>query len=202
MTQTAQRFGEVVEASVERLVGQCHRLYEAPPLGALVRAGDAEHAIYAVVTGVATASLDPTRRVIARGADLESDADVYREHPQLERLLRTDVSLAVVGHADAGALRQYLPPLPPRIHTSLHACAPGETREFTARFDFLGLLAGRVEPAADDVLAAALRQAAPAHERPGDFLHDAGRAVAAIMGADTARLTAVLRRLPLGGEGA
>ena len=197
-TQVAQRFGEVVEASVERLVGQCHRLYEAPPLGALVRAGDAQHAIYAVVTGVATASLDPTRRVIARGADLESDAEVYREHPQLERLLRTDVSLAVVGHADDEALRHYLPPLPPRIHTSLHACASGETRDFTARLDFLGLLAGRSEPASDDVLAAALRHAASAYERPTDFLHEAGRAVATMLGADTARVAAVLRRLPLG----
>ena len=68
------RFGEVVEASVERLIGQCHQLYEAPPLGALVRAGDG---VFGVVSGIATSALDPSRRVIARGHDAASEAEVY-----------------------------------------------------------------------------------------------------------------------------
>ena len=45
---TAVRFGEVVEASIERLLGQCHELYDAPVLGTLVRAGES---VYAVVEG-------------------------------------------------------------------------------------------------------------------------------------------------------
>jgi len=194
----AARFGEVVEASIERLVGQCHLLYKAPPLGALVRAGDAGDAAYSIVAGVATSSLDPTRRVIARGANADSEAAVYREHPQLERLLRTEVALAVVGHTQDGEVRQYLPPLPPHIHTFLYACSPQEVRAFTEELDFVGHLARRMEPAADDVLAAALRHAATAYEQPEAFLARAGRTVALHMGADTARLTGLLRRLPLG----
>ena len=133
----ASRFGEVVEASVERLVGQCHRLYEAPPLGALARAGDS---IFAVVDGVSTASIDPGRQVIARGTDAESEEDIYAEHPQLERLLRTEVTLTVIGYEDGERIFQHLPPQPPRIHTFLHRCSDDEARRFMERTDFLALL--------------------------------------------------------------
>ena len=193
---SAHRFGEVVEATLDRLVAQCHRLYDAPPLGALVRAGD-EGPVYAVVSGVATAGLDPTRRAVARGADAESEAEVYREHPQLERLLRTDVTLLVMGHAQGGELRHYLPPAPPRVHAFAYICTEEEVRRFTVSPDFVVPLAASREATADDVLAAALRQAALAYDRPQEFLVRAGRAVASVLSGDTARLTAVLRRLPL-----
>ncbi len=193
---TAQRFGEVVEATVERLVAQCHRLYEAPPLGAFVRAGDATP-VYAVVSGVATSSLDPTRRAVARGADAESEAEVHRENPQLERLLRTDVTLSVVGHTEGGEVQHYLPPLPPRVHTFVYVCPPEEVRRFTQRLDFVASLAGGRDSSTDDVLAAALREAAGAYDDPHGFLVRAGRAVALLLGSDTIRLSGILRRLPL-----
>ena len=219
----ATRFGEVVEASVETLIGQCHRLYEAPPLGTLVRAGDD---VYGIVSGIVTSALDPTRRVIARGADAATEAEVYAAHPQLERLLRTDVTIAVVGHRpppdDAprrndGPFAQYLPPLPPRIHTFLYACGAAEARAFlgfdggsldggsldgkrgdaaSVRLDFVSLLIGG-GPAHDDVLAAALRRASLAFDAPAEFLLAASRAVAVLLANDTARLNTILRRLPL-----
>ena len=219
----ATRFGEVVEASVETLIGQCHRLYEAPPLGTLVRAGDD---VYGIVSGIVTSALDPTRRVIARGADAATEAEVYAAHPQLERLLRTDVTIAVVGHRpppdDAprrndGPFAQYLPPLPPRIHTFLYACGAAEARAFlgldgggfdgggldgkrgdaaSVRLDFVSLLIGG-GPADDDVLAAALRRASLAFDSPAEFLLAASRAVAVLLANDTARLNTILRRLPL-----
>ena len=194
---TASRFGEVVEASVERLLGQCHRLYAAPVLGTLVRAGES---VYAVVEGVETVALDPTRPIVARGAEAASEAEVYAEHPQLELLLRTQVTLAVVGHREGSDVRQYLPPLPPRIHTFLYVCPPEEVRGFFAggRLDFASLLIRRGLPAGDDVLAAVLRQAAAAFEAPGDFLLTASRSVASLLAGDTARLNAIVRRLPLG----
>ena len=224
----ATRFGEVVEASVQTLIGQCHRLYVAPPLGTLVRAGDD---VYGVVSGIVTSALDPTRRVIARGADAATESEVYAAHPQLERLLRTDVTIAVVGHRpppdDAprrndGPFAQYLPPLPPRIHTFLYACSAAEARAFlgldgggfdsggfdsggldgerrgaaSVRLDFVSLLIGG-GPADDDVLAAALRRASLAFDAPAAFLLAASRAVAVLLANDTARLNTILRRLPL-----
>lgn len=194
---TAVRFGEVVEASIERLLGQCHELYGAPVLGTLVRAGES---VYAVVEGVETVALDPTRPIVARGAGAASEAEVYAEHPQLERLLRTQVSLSVIGHREGQDVRQYLPPLPPRIHTFLHVCPAEEVRDFFAdgRPDFASLLIRRGAPAGDDVLAAVLRQASAAFDAPGDFLLTASRGVASLLAGDTARLNAIVRRLPLG----
>ena len=194
------RFGEVVEASVEQLVGQCHQLYEAPPLGALVRAGDG---VFGVVSGIATSALDPSRRVIARGQDAASEAEVYAAHPQLERLLRTDVTITVVGHREgSGPVRQYLPSQPPRIHTFLYTTQPDEVRWFFGgdgglSLDFVPLLVGW-GGAADDALAAVLRQAAPAFDDPRSFLVEASRAVAVALAGDTARINAIVRRLPLG----
>ena len=188
------KFGEVVESSIERLIGQCHVLYGAPPLGALVRAGED---IFAIVSGVSAAALDPGRRVIARGAGFASEADVYAEHPQLERLLRTDVTLTVVGHREGERLFRRLPPAPPRVHAFLYACSPEETAAFMHPADWTAVLLSGALPAADDVIAAALRQAAPCFPDPRAFLMSAGRAVAAQLPADAARLAAIMRRLPL-----
>jgi hypothetical protein len=195
-----ERFGEVVEASVEQLMGQCHRLYEAPALGTLVRAGED---VFGVVSAIATSALDASRRVIARGADVETEAEIYAAHPQLEKLLRTDVKVAVTGHREAnGVMHQYLPAQPPRIHTFLYTCTPDDVRGFfgvgaAPRLDFLYLLAGFGGPG-DDVLAASLRNAARAFDDPRAFLIAASRAVAVELSGDTARINAIVRRLPIG----
>jgi len=188
------KFGEVIEASVDRVVGQCHALYGAPPLGTLVRVGAS---LFAVVDGVSTAALDPGRRVIARGAELASESDVYAENPQLERLLRTDVTLTVVGHEEGGRFFQHLPPLPPRIHTFLYACSGAEVRGFMERSDWTALVLASALPTADDVLAAALRVAAPEFGDPRAFLVQACRAIAVQLPTDAARLAAIMRRLPV-----
>lgn len=191
----SSRFGEVIEASAERLIGQCHNLYEAPALGSLVRAGDL---IFAVVDGITTTAIDPGRRVIARGANAESVEDVYAEHPQLERLLRTDVSLSVVGYQDEMRIFQHLPPLPPHIHTFLYKCSAAEVLSFMERVDFLAMLLTSGLPTSDDVIAATLRQAASSFDDPRSFLIQASRSLAAQLPTDAARLTAIMRRLPIG----
>ena len=193
------RFGEVVEASVEQLTGQCHRLYEAPPLGTLIRAGEE---VFGVVSGIATSALDPSRRVIARGADLETEAEIYAAHPQLEKLLRTDVIITVTGHREPnGTMHQYLPPQPPRIHTFLYSGTADDVHDFfgvgaAPRMNFVHLLAGYGGPG-DDVLAATLRAAAKAFDDPRAFLVAASRAVAVVLSGDTARIDAIVRRLPI-----
>ena len=194
------RFGEVVEASVDQLMGQCHQLYESPALGTLVRAGED---VFGVVSGITTTALDPSRRVIARGAEVETEAEIYAAHPQLEKLLRTDVKIAVTGHREAsGVVHQYLPSQPPRIHTFLYTCTPDEVRSFfgigaVPRLDFLHLLAGFGGPG-DDAMAAALRNASQAFNDPRAFLVAASRTVAMELSGDTARINAIVRRLPIG----
>lgn len=194
--ETGQRFGEVVEATVDLLVAQCHRLYGAPPLGTLIRSGDGTP-VYSIVSGIATSSLDPTRRAVARGAGAESEAEIHREHPQIERLLRTDVTLSVVGHVRDQEIYHYFGPLPPRVHTFVYICTPEEVRRFTRSLDFIASLTNRQNFSSDDVLAATLREAAGSYENPREFIVRAGRSLASLLGNDTIRLSGILRRLPL-----
>ena len=196
INEVAQRIAEVIESATERFTAQCYRLYEAPPLGTLVRAGG-EAPVYGVVASIATTSLDPGRRVIARGAEEATEEDVYRSNPQLERLLRTDFQATVVGHSANGTVRHGLPPLPPHIHAFVFTCLPKEVCQFTEDLDFLSLLIGQGTGVADEVAAAYLRQAATAHQDAEAFLVRAGRELATLLGGDIQRLNAILRRLAL-----
>ena len=215
-----QRIGEVVEAASHRFLAQCYRLYCSPPLGAFVRTrsvrtdlspfvdgvqgaveggaeADTSH-VYAVVCGISTESLDPGRPVIARGEDENRDEDVYRSNPQLERLLCTRFEALIVGHSEGDTCVQYLPALPPRIHSFVYLCTPEEVGRFTRSLDFLSLLVNSVpsgQGIADEVVAACLRQAGAHLEDSGSFLVGAGKALAVQLADDTPRLNSILRRL-------
>jgi len=191
------RFGEVVEASIEGLVGQCDQLFAPPPLGALVRAGASSSGIYGVITGSETSSLDPTRRIISRGANLDSDERVYQENPQLNRLLRTDVKIMVVGYRVNGVLNYYLAPYPSNIHTSIYLCPTEEVQEFNQFLDYLSLLAHASIKSPDDILASVIKYASQQHDSPSEFINQAARAIALILGSETQRLYEILKRLPL-----
>ena len=189
-----QRIAEVVEAATDRITAQCYRLYGASPLGTLVRTGG-DTPIYAVVSGITTASLDPGRKVIARGADEATQEDIYRNNPQLERLMRTDFVATVVGHSTDDGISHFLPPLPPPIHTFVYACEPQETRRFTELLDFLPLMTSNGGVVGDEVVGAFLLQAAAASPDPQEFLVRAGREVASLLSDEVQRLNLILRRI-------
>ena len=204
------RIGEVVESASHRFTAQCYRLYQAPPLGAFVRTGSTATAgfgqisdadgssIYAVVNGVSTQALDPGRPIIARGEEQDSEEGVYRDNPQLARLLCTRFEALVVGHRDGTAYNQRLPAFPPRIHAFVYVCNPEEVNRFTDSLDFIYLLvnsapAGR--GVADEVVAACLRQASGHREDSRGFLVAAGKALAVQLAGDLPRLNSMLRKL-------
>ena len=199
MDQAAQRpadraVGEIVEASTAEILAQCHRLYEAPPLGALVKSeGDAP--VYGVVAEVTTRSIDPGRRTMAMGEDDPSGDAVYERNPQLARLLATEFRAAVVGHLDDGRVRRYLAPLPPRIHDFVFCCADDETAAFSEALDFLPLLMAAPVGSPDEVVAAFLRRSSRAHADPEAFLLRAGKELATALGGQFQRLSAILKRL-------
>ena len=199
MDQAAQRpadraVGEIVEASTAELLAQCHRLYEAPPLGALVKSeGDAP--VYGVVVEVTTRSIDPGRRTMAMGEDDPSGDAVYERNPQLARLLATEFKAAVVGHREDGRVRRRLAPLPPRIHDFVYCCADDETAAFSETLDFLPLLLAAPVAAPDEVVAAFLRRASRTHADPDAFLLRAGKELATALGGQFQRLSAILKGL-------
>ena len=201
---TAAKLAEVIAATSTAFTAQCYRLYEAPPLGALVRAGETA-CVYGVVCNVATGPLDPGRRVLPRGEAEESEDEVYRENPQLEHLLATTLEAVIVGYDAGGDATHGLPPLPPRVHAFVSVCSPEETARFAGRFDFLRLLLRAPFSAADEVVAACLRQAGAARRARAAsggaattdraYLLQAGRFLAAELGGDTHRLTTLLKAL-------
>ncbi len=192
--QRPDRLGEVVEASTDHFMVHCYELYGAPPLGALVRCG-AEGPVYGVVGEVATTSIDPGRRPIARGRDEDTEEDIYRNNPQLSRLLRTEFRALVVGHALDGETMRFLAPRPPRIHAFVYSCGADESQAFTSSLDFLTILLSAPVPSPDDVAASFVRQASLCHPDPHGFLVEAGRELAVLLGRDTLRLSGILRRL-------
>ena len=189
----AQRVGEVIGCDSRMLTAQCYELYSSPPLGSLVHTG--EPAVFAVVQLIRTEPLDPSRPVLARGQEAGSLAEIYRDNPQVERLLTTRFDALIVGHRRDDQIIQLLPPAPPPIHSFVSACLPDEVTEFTHDLDFLRFLINSGPPMADEVVVACLREAAALRSDGDDFIVRAGRAMATEIHADVSRLGSILRRV-------
>lgn len=189
-----RRLGEVVEASTTEFLAQCQRLYEAPPLGTLVKS-ERDDAIYGIVAEVATASMEPGRRAMAMGEDEDTAEEVYTRHPQLSRLLSTEFRCVVVGYQEDGRLHRYLAPVPPKIHSSVYECALDELFQFSRSLDFLPILLASPVGSQDDVIASFLRRAGECNPEPQRFLVDAGKQLATLLVGQLQRLNGLLRRL-------
>lgn len=193
-SQNGARLGEVVESTSTGFTTHCYRLDELPPLGGLVRGGETVQ-VYGIVYAASTRSIDPARHPIPRGSDVESEEDVYRDNPQLERLLVSEFQSVIVGYRLDDQVTRQLPPRPPRIHSFVRGCAGEEVREFSASMDFAPLLLAASTTAQDEVLAAFLRLARDSHPDPDGFLVRAGRELVAHFPGQAQRLGGVLRRL-------
>ncbi len=117
-----------------------------------------------------------------------------------QRQVPVEYDVLAVGYRNGGAARplaQSLPPQPPMILTPIYACTPEDVRAFISRFDFFRIALGSIEVPADELLPAALRQAAEALPEPDrlDFLREAGRELARLLARDLSRLENLLRRI-------
>ncbi|MCX8125876.1 MAG: hypothetical protein N3E40_01855, partial [Dehalococcoidia bacterium] len=152
--------------------------------------------IYGIVASASTHSLDPGRRIIARGEHEATDEAVFNNNPQLARLMVTDFVAIVAGHRVNGAVRHYLPPRPARIHAFVHACSPEEAREFATSLDFIDLIMTTSgDFAVDEVVAASIRHLAPVQPDPQDFLVRAGKHLTILLSEQFQRLNSILKRL-------
>lgn len=194
MEETQKPVGEVIQASTTEFVVQCHTLYKASPLGALVKCGGNEP-IYGVVSEVSTQSLDPGRRPIAMGQDEETEEAVYLDNPQLNRLLSTELRALVVGYRTNDRINRYLSPQPPKIHSFVYECPNTEVLEFTRILHYLPILLASPVGSADDITASFLRRASLTHAEPSKFLVTAGKDLATLLNDQIQRLNGILRRL-------
>ena len=191
------KIGEVIEASTGQFVTECYELHSPPPLGSLVKTSDGDVEIYGVVCNAATESIEPNRRPIARGKEEATEESIYRQHPQLSKLLRTTFDTLVIGHGQRGEIHHYLPPRPPRVHSFVYLCEQDVVCRFTRSLDFLPTLLGARAEAVDEIVAACLRQASCAHEDQRAFMVGAGKELATLLGGELNRLNAILRRIRL-----
>jgi hypothetical protein len=194
------KIGEVIEASTGQFVAECYELHTPPPLGSLVKTSDGDIEIYGVVCNAATESIEPNRRPIARGKEEATEEGIYRQNPQLSKLLRTTFDTLVIGHG-VGAQRavplHYLPPRPSHVHSFVCLCEQDEVCRFTQSLDFLPILLGTRVGAVDEIVSACLRQASCAHDDQRAFLVKAGKELAILLGGELNRLNAILRRIRL-----
>ena len=187
------RIGEIVETETSRFVAESFELHRPPALGQLVYAtGDGNTHLYAVVCYGTTASPDPGRRAVRRSTGEVFDQAVYDEHPQLELMLRTEFTARLVGYADGTQVRHYLPPQPPPLHYSVHACTADQVARFTERLTYLRLLLEVPEIAPEQLLAAHIREVYRLRGEDQGWLSRAAREVAGLLKSDYERLMTVL----------
>lgn len=189
---SAGQIAEVIESSSIEIAAQCCRLREPPPLGSLVRVVSAHGPLYAIVFQICTQSLDPSRVPTAYG---KTEEELRREQPQIFELLRTQIRAFLVGYREGPqAIRQMLPPQPPRIHSFVYHCSPEEVREFAASLDFLRILFAAAHPPVDELIIAACRWVILAQGGGQEYAIRVGKELCQLLRSDYDRLKSIIRR--------
>ncbi len=186
------RVGETIAVSIREFQAQSYDLYQAPAFGSFVHVASTAPGveIYAVVRDIATGPIDASRPVVARGAELESEDEIYAENPHFRHVMRTRYEAVVVGYLQDGRAQHLLPPQPPRIHGFVHTCTPEEVNAFTQGLGFLRLLL--TAQASNDLLSACLRAAAASRAGEPGYLVGAGKELMVLLAKDPERLGVLL----------
>jgi hypothetical protein len=194
------RIGEIIETGTTSFVAESFELHQPPALGSLVKVEVGEGGcVYGVVSHGTTAGLDPGRRAVRRSTAQIYDQAIYDEHPELERILRTEFSVLLVGCVEDGAIRQHLPAQPPPLHYSVHQCTEEEVRAFSEGLYYLRLLLSAPgEVPSEQFLAAHIRQAYRQRGEDREWLERAAREIAALLKHDYERLMTVLYGIEAG----
>ena len=187
------RIGEVIESSTTAFIVQSYRLYNTPPLGSFIQTGSPS--IFGVVCKITTEPLDPTRPIIARGEGADSEEQLYKDNPQLSRLLTSRFEALIVGHRSAEQINHHLPALPPRVHSFVTSCSEAEVSDFSNHLDFIHLLLNSGSVVTEETVLACMNQLIHAQPLNPGFRTTVGRALAKELSSDIRQLTSILRSL-------
>lgn len=201
MTDKRTVIGRVTRCSIRGFVGGIRlRQPDLPVFGGWCQApaqGGATSVI-GIIYDISIEDDELARQLAAADAPLpEQQAD-----SQVNRPIPIELRALTVGYRRGTTWVQALPPQPPITLAEITSLEPDEVRAFTQRLDFLPLALNTPEVPADQVVAAALRQAGearPVAERRA-FLLQAGQECARLLGQDLGRLERLLRDLRAGGE--
>jgi hypothetical protein len=203
--QDFAHIAEVIETSTTEFLAQCLapdelKLAVMPEFGSFVRAQDEEtgNQIFAVVYAATTAPIDSVHRARALGLSL---TELRTEQPQIFAMLKTEFKAIIVGFADSkGRYYQYLPPRPPQIHQSVHACSAAEIIAFSEQLDFLRPLLEVTGAPPEALTAATMREIYRMRNFDRAWLVSAGRNLSLILREDYDRLRYILSQCRLSGS--
>lgn len=186
--------GEIIETSTLDFVAESLTLHQPPPLGSLVKVQvQGATYCYGVVCFGTTSSADSGRRAVRRSQNGAVNEAVYKEHPQLERLLQTLFRVSLVGCFEGKTLRQTLPPSPPPLHFAVYPCSTREAQQFSDAFAYFRLvLQAKCETPTEQVLAANIRHLYEVRGRDNDWLKRAARESAQLLKQEHQRLLTLL----------
>lgn len=150
-------------------------------------------AIFGIVYNASTSPVNKGSRLRAFWKD---EAQLREEQPQLEEWhLLTEFRAIIIGYCDDwGALHQFIPPKPPRVHAFVEPCTDDEVCAITNRLDFLRTLANFNNAPVEEVIAACIREAYRAQKNT-EFLISAGKELASLLKNDYDKLQAIIRRI-------
>ncbi|HVX29412.1 MAG TPA: hypothetical protein VHA53_02945 [Nitrolancea sp.] len=196
------RYGEVIETSSARIWVECDTLNALPPLGALTQVdSEAGDTIFAVVAFSQTTGIDATRRAVRRGSDEVRDADVYRRHPELTRVLRSTFEAIPVAFERDGRVVYVVPPVPPPLHYSVAQLDHARIERLTDRFDYLVTLSRyQGDVAAEQVVISHVRAVFDARNQDRDWLDRAAAEISRLYANDYDRLLPILEAIDPGDE--
>jgi hypothetical protein len=197
-----RRYGEVIETSSARIWVECDQLNDLPPLGALIQVGSKSgETIFAVVAYSETTGIDATRRAVRRGSNDVRDAAVYRQHPELNRVLRSTFEAAPVAFERDGRIVFVVPPVPPPLHYSVERVSAAQLTRLTDRFDYLTTLARyQGEVAAEQIVISHVRAVFEARDSDREWLERAAGEISRLYASDYDRLLPILEAIDPGDE--
>lgn len=116
---------------------------------------------------------------------------------QQARLLPVEISALSVGYMRDDRYMHTLPPQPPISMAPIYSLSMEDVHAFTSKLDFIPLILSASQLPVDDLLVAALRQAAQARsaDEQQSFVLEAGRECARLLVRDLTRLEGVISRL-------
>jgi len=132
---------------------------------------------------------------LARGSAEPTEESLYRNNPQLDKLLVTYLDALIIGYDDKDGLHYKLPPSPPHVHAFVTECTKEEISAFTENLDFLHSLLSTPVANIDQVITSFLLLSCQSHSDSTAFLALAGKALANELAGNVIRLNAILRSL-------
>jgi hypothetical protein len=187
--------GSVLRASTTGFVcGTRSQEIVHPTFGAFVRTRHGQYDDIDVIGLIHAISIDDDPLV--RQMILANNMNMATMRDQREnRMVPVEISVVNVGYIYRNAVYQTLPPRPPLSLDPVQLCDQETILQFTARLDFLRLVLNAPDVPTEELLAAALNDAAYARweDERYPFLVEAGRRLATLLSHDLPRLQHLLR---------